>query len=146
MSPLEIFGWSVTLLTVIALLLSRRSEHAERNFPHYSPSSQHTEARQSLIEPGHIETDRTFHVSYCQHCGRKDSIPLSETALEHGPWRITWRCHNCRKLSRASVPPPILETLRGQDRPGGMRISIREWREFAAKLADLDEAMREELL
>lgn len=146
MSQSDIFGWIVTSLTVVALLLWKRYGRGARSFLPYSRFSRHTEARQSLIEPDRIETDRTFHVSNCQHCGQRDSVPLSQTALERNPWRITWRCYNCRKICLASVPPPILNTLRSQDRAGGMRISIRELRNFTAQLDDLEEAVREELL
>lgn len=146
MSLSEIFGWTATLLTVFALLRWKQSERAAHNFPRYSHSSRPTEARQTLIEPDRIETDRTFHVSVCQHCQIRASIPLSETALERRPWRIAWKCGECGNTALAAVPREMIKTLLYQDRPGGMRISVREYRDFTGQLEDVEQAIYEELL
>lgn len=99
-----------------------------------------------MIEPGRIETDRTFHVSVCQHCQVRASIPLSETALERRPWRITWECDECHNTALAAVPREMIKMLLHQDRPGGMRISVREYKDFASQLEDVERAIYEELL
>lgn len=142
----ESFAVTVTLLTVFALLRSKRSEHDAPSYPRYSHSSRRTEARPTLFEPDRLETDRTFHVSWCSSCNEKASIPLCNTALERRPWRVVWRCPNCNEMTAASVPPQMLDDFLDLDRAYGMRLSVRETKAFdMATLDELNRALVEEL-
>jgi len=141
----ESFVVTVTLLTVFGRLRWKRSEHAEPNSPHYSRSSQPTAARRTLLEPHQTEGDRVFHVSYCPHCDARDAVPFAETALERSPWRVTWKCVRCGKQAEALVPAPLVDDLQEFDRPGGSRISDREYRKFVSGLSRLDQAVQREL-
>lgn len=99
-----------------------------------------------MFEPDRLETDRTFHVSWCSHCNKKAAVPLSVTALERRPWRVVWRCPSCENMTAAAVPPQMLDDFLDLDRAGGMRLSIREAKDFTiATVQDLNRAIREEL-
>lgn len=142
----ESFAVTVTSLTVFALLRSKRSVRAALNSRPYSLSSRRIEARPTLFEPDRLETEKTFHVSWCSHCNSKAAIPLSLTALERRPWRVVWRCPNCEEMTAAAVPPQMLEDFLDLDRAGGMRVSIREAKAFdMVTLDELNRALVEEL-
>ena len=99
-----------------------------------------------MLEPDRLETDRTFHVSYCSSCNQKAAIPLSDTSLERRPWRVVWRCPACEEMTAAAVPPQLVDDFLALDRAGGMRISVREAKEFdMATVDELNRAFTEEL-
>ena len=142
----ESFALTVTSLTVFALLRSKRSVRAALNSQHYSLSSQPTEARPTLFDPDQVETDRTFHVSWCNHCNQKAAVPLARTALERRPWRVVWKCEACENMTAAAVPPQMVNDFLELDRAGGMRLSIREAKQFTmATVQELNRAIRTEL-
>lgn len=142
----ESFAVTVTLLTVFARLRSKRSAPGEPNSQHYSRYSPPTEARQTLFDPDHLQTDRTYHISWCQFCNEKSAIPLSLTSLERRPWRVVWQCPNCSKTTSAAVPERFVDEFLDLDRAGGMRISIREIKAFdKASIEDLTRAVAVEL-
>lgn len=95
--------------------------------------------------PG-LDPERTMHQSPCRWCGVRDYVPLRDSRLEAGPWRLTWECVSCGRRSRVRVAAEILPTLLQLDRAFGMAISRREVEDFAdANLAELEQAIMEEL-
>lgn len=138
-----IFVMLATLLMVRGWLRSKRSGRAGRSSRHYSRYSLPTEARPTLQE---LDPERTLHQSRCRWCKAHLFVPLRDTRLEANPWRVTWRCEQCGRRTRALITPQLVPVLLQQDRAFGMAISRREVEDW--ELADLDElsvAVEEEL-
>ena len=142
--------WSATLLVLVIWLTVRvwrrwrRSARDEHSYPPSSPSSLLTSRKPTLPE---LDPDRTAHDSKCSRCGVQVPVMLKESRLESGPWRLTWQCPVCRRVSRVKVDMSVVPLLMQLDRAGGMPVSVREV-EWFGKVAgdDFDAAVREELL
>jgi len=94
-----------------------------------------------------LDPDRTLHESPCSRCRAVIPVPLGESRLESGPWRLTWRCVACDRMSRVKVNEALLPMMLRLDRVGGMPVSKREVDRFASvNEVELDRAVREELL
>lgn len=92
------------------------------------------------------DPERTMHQSTCRWCHAVRYVPLRESRLEEGPWRLTWRCGECGRRTRVAVAPVLIPVLLQQDRVYGMAISMREVEDFeGADLDDFAAAVAEEL-
>ena len=141
----ESFVATATFLTAFALLRWKPSAHAARNSPRFSPSSQRTDPRRTLLADA--DPRKVGHDSVCEVCQSEVIVPMSETRLERRPWRLVWRCSCCGHQSRARCPEELVSTFVAWDRAYGTSISMRELVEFIkADLDGLEKAVQEELL
>jgi len=144
MGWLEMTAVGAIWLTVRVWRRWRRSVHDEPSYPPSSPSSQLTSRKPTLPE---LDPDRTAHDSKCSRCGVQVPVMLKESRLESGPWRLTWQCPVCRRVSRVKVDMSVVPLLMQLDRAGGMPVSVREVEWFGKVQGDeFDAAIREELL
>lgn len=129
--------------------LRRLERRLERGVPS-SPRSSLSSTRTGLRPTSSVSTldpDRTFHDAPCLLCRSREPVPLSKTRLERRPWRLVWTCVSCGDQATFPAPPDLIPEMRKLERPGGVAISLREARQFAAATAaEFDDALRDELL
>jgi hypothetical protein len=141
--------WEICVTLVIwrtayVLRRSKQSAQDEHNSPQSSPSLPPTSRKPILPE---LDPNRTLHVCPCSHCAIELPVLLSVCRLESRPWRLTWTCESCKRLSRAKVGSDALPVLLMLDRAGGLLVSRREAERFESlDVRVLDRAVREELL
>lgn len=94
-----------------------------------------------------LDPERTLHDAPCLGCRTRTPVPFSRTRLERRPWRLVWVCESCGDEAAFPAPPDLIGPMRELERAGGVGISVREARAFAAASADeFDQAVRDELL
>jgi hypothetical protein len=94
-----------------------------------------------------LEPDQVLHDAPCLNCGARLPVLLSRTRLEKRPWRLVWACLACERTAEFPAPPDLIRPMLDLQRAGGVAISAREAKAFAAVSADeFERAVRDELL
>ena len=148
MRTLRLLRDALTVIWLLAKLrrLEKRYGPDARSSRRSSRSSTPTGLRPSSPVSA-LDPEKTLHDAPCLGCRARTPVPLSKTRLERRPWRLVWRCESCGDEAHFPAPPDLIGPMRELEKAGGVGISVREARAFAAASADeFDQAVRDELL
>lgn len=91
--------------------------------------------------------DSIGYEAFCRECGEGKVVPIVESVVERGPWRLLWRCGDCLSMQRTLIASRLAQRLIDEfDRAYGTRISVRETRAFVRDLDRIEQAFADELV